>query len=104
MNNKGFTLVELLAVMVILITISLVAVGGITSSLTKREDKEKSEQQEIVKNAAKIYFSLNDDSDKCVSIGTLREEGLISESQKTDKAGGDSVFLGSSGFDIKTGC
>ena len=40
MNNKGFTLVELLAVMLILIAISLVAVGGISSSLEKRDEKE----------------------------------------------------------------
>ncbi len=60
LNNKGFTLVELLAVMVILITISLVSVGGITSSLTKRDAKECEEQQELAVSAAKIYFSLHD--------------------------------------------
>ena len=32
MDNKGFTLVELIAVMVILVSIALVAVGGITFS------------------------------------------------------------------------
>ena len=56
-NNKGFTLVELLAVMVILISISLVAVVTITSSLERREDKECTEQQELAIGAAKIYFS-----------------------------------------------
>lgn len=59
MNNKGFTLVELLAVMVILISISLVAVGGISASLEKRDIKECEEQQELAISAAKIYFSLN---------------------------------------------
>ena len=41
MDNKGFTLVELLAVMVILISISLIAVAGITSSLERRDEKER---------------------------------------------------------------
>ena len=58
LNNKGFTLVELLAVMLILITISLVSVAGVTSSLTKRDVKECQEQQELAVSAAKIYFSL----------------------------------------------
>lgn len=62
MNNKGFTLVELLAVMVILISISLVTVTSVTSSLTRREEKECKEQQELAISAAKIYFSLSGSS------------------------------------------
>ena len=58
MNNKGFTLVELLAVMVILITISLVSVGAVTESLTRRDVKECEEQQQLAVGMAKIYFSL----------------------------------------------
>ena len=69
MNNKGFTLVELLAVLIILISISLVAVVNVTSSLTKREDKECQEQQELAISAAKIYFSLN--GGESVTIGEL---------------------------------
>ena len=37
LNNKGFTLVELLAVLAILITILLVAIPSITSSLSRSE-------------------------------------------------------------------
>ena len=57
-NNKGFTLTELLAVMVILISVSLVAVGGISASLENRAEKECEEQIELAISAAKIYFSL----------------------------------------------
>jgi len=75
-NNKGFTLVELLAVMVILISISLVAVVGITSSLDRRDKKEKEEQIELAVNAAKIYFSL--ESGNCVKIDDLVNEDYLS--------------------------
>ena len=67
MNNKGFTLVELLAVMIILISVSLVAVASITSSLSRREDKECKEQQELAISAAKIYFSLSDSTSVTIS-------------------------------------
>ena len=83
MNNKGFTLVELLAVMVILISISLVTVGGITASLEKRDIKNCEEQQELAIGAAKIYFSLND-VDK-VYIYELKQAGYFNDNQKIDK-------------------
>ena len=40
LNKKGFTLVELLTVMVILVTILLIAIPSITSSLSRSEDKQ----------------------------------------------------------------
>ena len=40
-NNKGFTLVELLAVIIVLATISLVAVTSVSTSLYDRDEKEK---------------------------------------------------------------
>ena len=60
MNNKGFTLIELLAVIVILSMITLVVIGSVSNSLIKREGKECEEQKELAKNAAKIFFALND--------------------------------------------
>ena len=85
LNNKGFTLVELISVMVILISISLVAVGGITNSLTNREIKECKEQQELAIAAAKIYFSLNDVNS--VTIDTLNngEVDYFKDDKKIDR-------------------
>ena len=83
MNNKGFTLVELLAVIVILSGMSLVVVGSISSSLIKRDQKECEEQIELAKNAAKIYFSLNDVNEVCVK--TLQDNNYFSGSKKIDR-------------------
>lgn len=83
MNNKGFTLIELLAVIVILVGISLTAVMGISASLERRDEKECYEQVEFAVNAAKIYFSLNDDI-KEVTVGTLKSDGYF-DSKKIDK-------------------
>ena len=82
-NNKGFTLVELLAVMVILISVSLIAVGGISSSLENRDKKECEEQIELAISAAKIYFSLNNVN--TVTIGQLKEGNYFNTNSKTNR-------------------
>ena len=83
MNNKGFTLVELLAVIVILLSVSLVSVYGISSSLNKRDIKECNEEKELAKNAAKIYFSLDGLYESKVTIEELKAKNYLKE--KTDK-------------------
>ena len=83
MNRKGFTLVELLAVIVILSGISLIVVSSVTSSLGRREEKECEEQIQLAKNAAKIYFSLTGKTEVCVY--TLICDKYISENSKYDK-------------------
>lgn len=83
MNNKGFTLVELLAVMIILISISLVAVGGISASLERRDVKECVEQQELAVGAAKIYFSLNNVTS--VTVSTLKSNNYFKDNKKIDR-------------------
>lgn len=82
MDNKGFTLVELLAVMVILISISLIAVAGITSSLERRDEKEREEQIELAIGAAKIYFSLENKT--CVKLSDLISLEYIKSDDRID--------------------
>lgn len=89
-NNKGFTLVELLSVMVILISISLVVVVSITSSLERGDEKECQQQIELAINSAKIYFSMEGGSS--VSVETLVSSGYIKDDQRVDKIKLDGVI------------
>ena len=93
MNNKGFTLVELLAVMVILITISLVSVSAVTDSLVRREEKERCEQYQLAINAAKIYFSL--ENKNSVTVGVLKNKGLLKEEKTTELDDGHEIGISS---------
>lgn len=83
MNNKGFTLVELLSVMVILVSISLIAVGGISASLEKRDVRECVENKELAVGVAKIYFSLNTSSTS-VTILQLKNGNYFSDNKILD--------------------
>ena len=91
MNNKGFTLVELLAVMVILLSISLVAVGGISASLERRYIKECEEQKDLAIGAAKIYFSLNNGFTN-VKVSVLKEGNYFSDNKKVDRLNDNDVI------------
>lgn len=54
-NNKGFTLVELLAIIVILALIILVAAPSMTKQIKKKEDTEQTVLNEKIYNASRMY-------------------------------------------------
>ena len=57
LDNKGFTLVELLAVVVVLIAISSIAIPTISSSLERSREKRYKAKVKLVESAAKLYAS-----------------------------------------------
>ena len=57
MNNKGFTLVELIGVMVILIIITAIAVPNISSSVERSKAKKTEEANKSLEYAVELYFS-----------------------------------------------
>lgn len=57
LNNKGFTLVELLAVLVILIAISSIAIPSISSSLERSKDKQTNAKKKLLESAAELYVT-----------------------------------------------
>lgn len=86
MKNKGYTLVELLAVFVILGIIIMISVPVISGTINTSKDKAYNEQVKILENAARTYMSENstllpdnNGSSFNVTIDNLKESGLISE-------------------------
>lgn len=95
MKARGFTLVELLAVIVILGLIALVAVPAITGLLKSGKDDLAETQKLNVETAAKNWasspqnaMSLPSGSDSiCVKLSTLQEQGYIDMDLKNPKTG-----------------
>ena len=71
------------------------AVGGITSSLEKRENDEIIEQQELAISAAKMYFALDGSGKTCINVVDLKNDGYFSDNKNLDKLNvdGDSVMI-----------
>lgn len=93
MNNKGFTLVELLAVLVILSLISLTTVFGISASLDRRDIRECEEEIEFAKNSAKIYFSLEGKGLSEVTVLVLKENNYLDEKKTTKIKNEDKITV-----------
>ena len=83
MNNKGLTLIELLATLLV-----LAIVATIVSTNIKNKRNEANEYQEnIIKEAAESYVadSINDGNDVCeksISVSTLIQDGYLDDEYK----------------------
>ena len=85
MNNKGFTLAELLAIIVILAVIMIVAAPNVTKQIQKKEQTDVNILNQKIENAAKIYVAkyysdkvIGNDFDSIkFTLNDLQQDGLI---------------------------
>ena len=80
LNKKGFTLIEILAIVVLIGVVAVIAIPNITKQADEHATKQTKLLKEQITNAAKIYFSKDKidillDTTKCVG----NDEGEISE-------------------------
>ncbi len=90
MKTKAFTLIELLAVIVILSIIAIITVPVITSSITNSKDNLYNRQVDMITNAAERY--VNDNAMTFtgteIAVSELKSEGYLkNETIKNPKNG-----------------
>ena len=89
-NKKGFTLVELLAVIVILLAISVVAIPSISAGMERSKAKTNENKQKILASYGELYFSEHQtDTSKCVQVSTLKTYFNLSAEETQDANGND---------------
>lgn len=95
-NNKGFTLVELLAVLVILTAIMTIAIPSISSSLERTNTKQDEKRKQLLVSAAELYVTdhknaiynrLGSQNSCYIEISTLRREEYITDDATKDSNG-----------------
>lgn len=89
LNKKGFTLVELLAVLVILIAITSIAIPTINSALERSKGKQNEQRIRIIESAAELYVSEHKNTlgGECIKVDTLKNEGYLDEESSKDADG-----------------
>lgn len=81
MNKRGFTLIELVGVIVILAILGIVTFPIISGIIGKNAEALDKNQEKMIISAAKSYamknaFKVNSDN-YCVSVSTLMEQGYL---------------------------
>lgn len=85
--KKGYTLVEVLAVIIVLSVIGLIAIPAVRTSVETSKQKAYNSQIEIIKNEAKKWAATNnellpvDNSVYKLSIRTLISDGYINNTE-----------------------
>ncbi len=91
LNNKGFTLVEVLAVLVILVVIMTIAIPNISSSLERSKSKQNAAKKEMLESYAELYISDNGILDATIKLSDLVDYGYASNDDLVD-ADGDRII------------
>ena len=83
LNKKGFTLIELMVVIAILVIIMGIALPNITSSIERSKEKQKQNKLQLVTSSAELYFDRHRNT-SVVTIETLINDGFLTEEEAKD--------------------
>lgn len=93
-NNKGFTLIELIATIGIMLLIGLVIINNMSGILSKQQDQEYESFKKKLEDGACIYVELDQElRDKCktngctIAVQDLIENGYIEDNLKDPSTG-----------------
>lgn len=98
LNNRGFTLIEVLAVIVILVIIVAIAIPNISASLDRQTCKTTENKAKLIESAAQFYVSDNrnavrdklDGKGRCkIDTDTLLNDGTKKYITKEDLIDGN---------------
>lgn len=95
LNKKGFTMIELLAVLVILVVIMAIAIPSVTSSIERSKQKEYDQKVKLIESAAELYVDrYGCPSSSKVSIIAIIDKNFLKASEIVDPDNSKSTICG----------
>ena len=107
LNKKGFTLVELLAVVVILLAISVIAVSSISAAIERNKVKQNDAKKEVIVSYAELYYEEHKNSlnpSGCISLSDLELSDAEMEDADGNKFTGSVKYTNGSNFEYVDTC
>ena len=88
--KKGFTLIELMAAVIIIALVALLTFPNIVSRIKEAKDENKDNVEKVVISSSKKYVndnidSFNENNTYCLSIKTLIDNDYLKEDIVTDE-------------------
>lgn len=98
MNQKGFTLIELIATIALMVLMGILITNNLNSLFSNREEEDVADFKELLENAACTYIELSDPQIKAkkavckssgctVTTGVLITNSLLDEELKNPYTG-----------------
>ena len=94
-NKKGFTLIELIMVIVVIGIVAMIAIQSVTKRIVDSKERAYNIEVNNIKSAAKKYMLENQKVDEyhlntlCINISTLQNKGYLEKGNirnpKTDE-------------------
>jgi len=90
-REKGFTLTELLAVLVVLALIAVIAYPIVTRTINNSRKKAQVAQYKEVREQARKYAATSLTSDECVTIEMIKQAGFLDKGTIKDPRDGTEI-------------
>lgn len=95
-NKRGFTLVELLAVIAILAIILTIVVSSVTNTISTSKDNLHDQQAKQLENSARMWYLESDkdlsDNESCkISVSDIISDGYIEGNDVIDPKTGETM-------------
>ena len=103
MNKKGFTLVEMIAVLVILSILFLISSTSVTHLLKKSDNRISIAEDSLISDAIKSYTEARDidtETFHCMSFDKLIKEGLIDKKLFSNVDFDSNILFTKKGYDL----
>lgn len=107
LNKRGFTLIEMLAVVVIMLAISVVAISSISAAIERNKAKQNDAKIDVIISYAKLYYEEHKNSlgaDGCIDISLLELSDAEIENADGDEFTGGVKFTNGSNFTYVNNC
>ncbi len=102
MKKNGFTLTEILAVVIILSLLLLIIAPNLLNSIQNRKPQVTEAQKQMIEDAANIYIENNNPASSCITFQELQDNNYLNKD--FENVTDEEIIIETKGFRVKKTC